>query len=65
MDGHVVWHLFVLGTTLLAAAGGAIVLISPLVFEEAPHGLDRAKPYVAGVAVLAVVLLALEWLGIH
>ncbi|MBA2726110.1 MAG: hypothetical protein H0U53_08990 [Actinobacteria bacterium] len=65
MDGHVLWHLVVLGTTLLAAAGGAILFISPMVFEEAPRGLEQAKPYIWAVSGLAVVLLGLEWLTIH
>lgn len=65
MDGHVLWHLLVLGTTLLAAAGGAIVLLAPLAFDQPPEGLQRAKPYIAVVVVAAVLLICLEWLAIH
>jgi len=65
VDGHVLWHLVVLGTTLLAAAGAAILFISSLAFEEPPRGLERAKPYIWAVSGLALGLIGLEWLTIH
>jgi hypothetical protein len=49
----------------MAAAGLAIVLLAPLVFEEPLPGLNRAKPLVFGLIGVAGVLLALEWLGVH
>ena len=65
MAGHDLWHLVVLGSTLMGAAGLAILLLVPLVFEEPPPGVGAARPYVAGLILIAAGLLALEWLGIH
>jgi hypothetical protein len=66
MEGlHQLWHATVLGTTLFAAAGLAIVLLGPLVFDAPPPGLARARPLVLGGTALAAVLLAAEWTAIH
>ena len=65
MEGHDLWHLVVLGSTLMGAAGLAILVLAPLIFEEPPPGLERAKPLVAGLVAVAAVLLAAEWLGVH
>jgi hypothetical protein len=65
VEGHDLWHLVVLGSTLMGAAGLAILALAPLIFEEPPPGLERAKPLVAGLVALAAVLLAAEWLGVH
>ena len=65
MESHEVWHLIVLGSTLMGAAGLAILLLAPLVFEEPPPGLRRARPLIAGLVALAAILLAAEWLGVH
>jgi len=62
---HNLWHLIVLGTTLAAAAGAALVLLVPLALDETPPGLDKAKPFVAALFGAAVLLLGVEWLGVH
>ena len=54
-----------LATTLLAAAGAAILLLAPLVFEEVPPGLRRARPWVVGSVTVAVLLMVVEWTSIH
>lgn len=65
MTGHDLWHVAVLGSTLFAAAGVAILVLAPLIFDETPRGVIRARPAIGAVVVLATVLLGLEWLGIH
>ena len=66
MEGlHQVWHAAVLGATLFAAAGLAIVLLAPLVFDAPPPGLARARSAVLGVAALAALLLVVEWTAVH
>lgn len=65
MDSHNLWHLVVLGSTLMGAAGLGIVLLAPLVFDEPPPGLARFRPFVLGLIALAAVLLAAEWLAVH
>ena len=65
MTSHIAWHILVLGTTLMAAAGVALLLLAPLVFESPPPGLTRARPLIWGLAVGALFLLLVEWLGIH
>lgn len=62
---HGLWHAVVLGSTLFAAAGIAIVLLAPLIFEEPGTPLERARPAVLGLAGAAVVLLLVEWLLAH
>jgi hypothetical protein len=65
MTRHEIWHVAVLAATLFAAAGGAILVLGPLVFDEPPPGLSRARPAILGLVLLAGVLLGLEWLGVH
>ena len=65
MARHDIWHLVVLGSTLMGAAGLAILALSPLIFEEPPPGLQRFRPLVGGLVALAAVLLLVEWLGVH
>lgn len=65
MSLHEVWHVVVLAATLFAGAGVAIMLLAPLVFERAPEGVKKARPYVLVAAVAAGVLLLLEWQGVH
>jgi hypothetical protein len=62
---HQLWHVAVLGSTLFAAAGAAILLLGSLVFDEPPPGLTKARPAILALALLAGGLLALEWLGVH
>jgi hypothetical protein len=65
MPWHEVWHVIVLASTLLGAAGGLLLLIAPLVFEPLPEGLKRGRPLIVGLVLLALVLLAIEWLVVH
>jgi hypothetical protein len=65
VSGHELWHALVLSTTLFGAAGLAIIVLAPLVFDEPPPGLVRARPLVVGAIAAAVVLLLVEWLAIH
>lgn len=65
MSLHELWHVTVLTSTLLAAAGLAIVLLAPLVFDPPPPGLLGARPLVLGLAVVAATLLVTEWTAIH
>ncbi|MGH2756408.1 MAG: hypothetical protein ACRDI3_01315 [Actinomycetota bacterium] len=57
--------MVVLVSALFGAAGAGILLLAPLVFDEAPTGLDRARPFVLASIGLAAGLLAAEWLGVH
>lgn len=65
MIEHRLWHIAVLASTLLAAAGAAILLLAPLAFEELPSGLRRARPWVLGSIILATILLVVEWTSVH
>lgn len=62
---HEVWHVTVLATSLFGGAAVALVLLAPLVFDAAPEGFVRARPYLLGLGGLAAILLALEWLAVH
>ena len=55
----------VLGSTLFAAAGVAILLLGAVLFDEPPPGLQRSRPIVLVTGLIALALLALEWLGVH
>ena len=65
MSSHDLWHVTVLTLTLLSGAGIAIVLLAPFAFESPPPGIHRARPWVLAAAALAIVLLVVEWRGIH
>lgn len=65
MSIHDLWHLAVLGSTLLGAAGAAIVLLAPLLFDTLPPGLITARLPVVGLIALAALLLLGEWLIVH
>lgn len=59
------WHIAVLGSTLFAAAGVAIVVLGALVGGPLPPGHRRARPLVIGAAGVALVLLVAEWTAVH
>lgn len=65
MSWHEAWHVLVLSSALFGAAGLAILLLAPLVFDSPPPGLVRARPLVLALIGLAAVLLGLEWLAVH
>lgn len=54
-----------LGSTLFAAAGVAILALGSLLWDETPLGVARARFFILGLVGLAGVLIALEWLGVH
>jgi hypothetical protein len=62
---HRLWHVAVLAVALVGAAGLAIVLLAPLIFEARSAGVERARPAVMALAVAAAVLLLVEWLLVH
>ncbi len=62
---HEVWHVTVLATSLLGGAAVALVVLAPLVFDPAPEGFRRARPYLLALGGLAAILLLAEWLGVH
>lgn len=62
---HQVWHVTVLTVSLFGGASVAVLALASLAFDSPPQGLVRARPYLLGAGALAVVLLALEWLGVH
>ena len=65
MSWHEVWHVTVLAAALFGGASVALVLLAPVVFDSAPEGFVRARPYLLGLGGLAAVLLAVEWLAVH
>ncbi|MFN2593351.1 MAG: hypothetical protein ABR579_00500 [Actinomycetota bacterium] len=65
MDGEKAWHVVLLVLTLFGVGSLAILGLAPLVFEEPPASLARARPILIGIAVAAVLGLLLEWKVIH
>lgn len=65
MPLHEVWHVLVLLLTLFGAAAGAILLLVPLIFEGAPPGFPRARPYLIALLVAGGLILVLEWVTVH
>lgn len=65
MSGHEVWHVTVLASTLLGAGGLGLLLLAPLLFEETPPGLAKARPLVVVLVAVAAIVLILEWLAVH
>jgi hypothetical protein len=62
---HEVWHIVVLTAALFGAAGAAILLLAPLVFDPVPSGLVRRRyALLAGIG-LAISLIVLEWTVVH
>lgn len=57
--------MFVLASTILAAAGLALVALSGVLFDELPPGFARARLAIAVLVALAAVLLLLEWVRVH
>lgn len=55
----------ILLSVLIAAAGLAVVVLGPLLFEAPRPEFARARPWSVGAGVLAVVLVAVEWFGAH
>ena len=62
---HQVWHIVVLAAALFGAAGGAILLLAPLVFDRPPPGLVRLRPLIVTLIGVAVLLVVAEWTIVH
>jgi hypothetical protein len=62
---HELWHITILAATLFAAAGAAILLLAPLVFDSPPPGITRFRPALLVAIGAAIVLVALEWTVVH
>jgi hypothetical protein len=62
---HRLWHAAVLGSTLLAACGVLLLVLMPLLFEDPPPGLGRARPVVVALVGVATALVGVEWLIVH
>jgi len=62
---HEVWHIMILAAILFAAAGAAILLLAPLVFDAPPEGIARYRTALLGAIGAAIVLVILEWTVVH
>jgi hypothetical protein len=62
---HELWHVLVLASTLLAASGAAILVLSSVVFDAVPAGLRRARPAVLALILGAAIILFTEWFVVH
>jgi hypothetical protein len=62
---HEAWHIVVLVSVLLGAAGAVLLTLTPLIFATPPPGLRRAKPLVMGLVALAVGIALVEWFVVH
>jgi hypothetical protein len=62
---HEAWHIVVLVSVLLGAAGALLLALTPLIFVTPAPGLRRAKPLVMGLVALAVGIILVEWLVVH
>jgi hypothetical protein len=62
---HEVWHITILAATLFAAAGAAILLLAPLVFDTPPEGIAKHRTALLAAIGAAIVLVILEWTVVH
>jgi hypothetical protein len=61
---HELWHVVVLGSTLLAGATAFVLLLGPaLLGHEPPNGRTRGVAY--GFLMTAAGLMAAEWILVH
>jgi hypothetical protein len=65
VSAHDLWHVFVLGSTLLAAAGAAILVLASVIFDATPPGLGRARPAVIGLIAVGAAIVLVEWFVVH
>jgi hypothetical protein len=65
VSAHDFWHVFVLGSTLLAAAGAAILVLASLIFGATPPELGRARPAVIALIAAGAAIILVEWLVVH
>ena len=65
MTSHDLWHTALLLTTLLGGGGLVLLALVPMLFDETPAGLVRARPWILVTAGVAVALIVQEWRGVH
>ncbi len=65
MTTHDLWHAALLLTTLLGGGGLVLLVLVPMVFDDIPVGLTRARPWILVTAGVALALIVLEWRGVH
>ena len=65
MELHRLWHVLILLTTLAAATGLALVALGPILFDPPPPARRRGRLAIAALAVVAALLLGVEWLFVH
>jgi hypothetical protein len=65
VSAHEVWHVVVLGSTLLAAAGAAILLLASVIFDATPPGLERARGAVVALIGAGAAIVLMEWFVVH
>jgi hypothetical protein len=61
--GHQVLHVAILASTLMGAGGLVLLVIWPLVSETPLPSVTRN--ILAGIVILAILLLGLEWRVVH
>jgi hypothetical protein len=65
VSAHEVWHVVVLGSTLLAGAGAAILLLASVIFDAMPPGLERARGAVIALIGAGAAIVLMEWFVVH
>jgi hypothetical protein len=58
-----IWGVFVLGLTLVTASLAILLALTALGVAPAPPGLLRARPWIAGLGILTMVVLLVAYLG--
>jgi hypothetical protein len=62
---HEAWHIVVLVSVLLGAAGAVLLALTPIIFVTPAPGRRRAKPLVMGLVAVAVGIVLVEWFVVH
>jgi hypothetical protein len=62
---HALWHVFVLASALLAAAGALILLLGPLFFAPPGSGFGRGRPVAWALVGLGALVVVVEWQLVH
>jgi hypothetical protein len=65
MSWHRIFDVVVLVAAILGGAAGAMLILTPLVFETVPGPLRGSRRLLVFLVILAIVLVGLEWLVIH
>jgi hypothetical protein len=62
---HALWHVFVLVSALLAAAGALILLLGPLAFAPPQPGLRRGRLAAWALVGFGALVVLVEWQLVH